>query len=47
MADCSRLLQQGLGLVQTAAQQDAAGNYQEAVRLYSLALDAFLSVLKS
>jgi hypothetical protein len=47
MADCSRLLQQGLGLVQTAAQHDAAGNYQEAVRLYSLALDAFLSVLKS
>jgi hypothetical protein len=46
MADCSRLLQQGLGLVQTAAQHDAAGNYQEAVRLYSLALDAFLSVLK-
>jgi hypothetical protein len=46
MADCSQLLQQGLSLVQAATQHDRAGNHREALRLYSLSLDAFLSVLK-
>ncbi|KAL6051307.1 MIT domain-containing protein 1, variant 4 [Balamuthia mandrillaris] len=46
MADCSGLLQTGLSFVQKATEQDNAGNYSEAFRLYSLAIEAFLSVIK-
>eukprot|EP01113_Clastostelium_recurvatum_P041557 TRINITY_DN6621_c0_g1_i3.p1 TRINITY_DN6621_c0_g1~~TRINITY_DN6621_c0_g1_i3.p1 ORF type:complete len:327 (+),score=62.33 TRINITY_DN6621_c0_g1_i3:3-983(+) len=46
MADCSQLLNTGLGLLHQACELDRANNYREAIRIYSLALEAFLSVLK-
>ena len=45
MADCSRLVQTGLGLVQEATQADVQGSYREALRLYSLALEAFVGLV--
>jgi len=46
MADCSQLLNTGLSILHGACENDKKGNYREAVRGYSLALEAFLSVLK-
>eukprot|EP01112_Ceratiomyxa_fruticulosa_P018888 TRINITY_DN6106_c0_g1_i1.p1 TRINITY_DN6106_c0_g1~~TRINITY_DN6106_c0_g1_i1.p1 ORF type:complete len:378 (+),score=67.66 TRINITY_DN6106_c0_g1_i1:196-1329(+) len=46
MADCSQLLNTGLSILHGACEHDRKGNYREAVRGYSLALEAFLSVLK-
>jgi len=46
MADCSTLLSMGIQTVQQATDFDKAGNYNEALRLYSLALESFVSVMK-
>jgi len=45
MADCN-FLQKAIGLVQQATEKDAAKDYAEAFRLYSLSLEYFMTALK-
>jgi len=46
MADCSTLLSLGIQQVQQATEKDKLGDHKEALRLYSLALESFVSVMR-
>jgi vacuolar protein-sorting-associated protein 4 len=45
MADCN-FLQKAITLVQQATDEDNKKNYEEAVRLYALCLEYFMTALK-
>lgn len=46
MTDYTILLQKGLDFVGQATVHDSQGNFREALKLYQLALESFISVLK-
>lgn len=43
----AQLIQRGLELTTQAAHADSAGDYQKALKLYTLGVEAFLGVLRS
>ncbi len=45
MADCN-FLQKAIGLVSQATEEDNKKNYEEALRLYQLGLEYFMTALK-
>ena len=46
MADCSGMLEKALSLLTQATQLDQAGRYQESLKLYTLGIEAMMSVIK-
>ncbi len=46
MADYGSFLQKAINIVQQATEKDAAKEYQEALRLYQLSLEYFMTALK-